>query len=523
MAVKSTSRNRRKTRPHVLHKPRGVVHPRVQAVGPDYFGFVCVDCAKARSKMMLADFYGRVLVEPTTVEHNQSGFDAAVQSVRDAIGRHDLKEVIVVVERTGRYHGPIQRAFIKAGFEVRIVHPFTTKQYRQPADPGNKTDETDLSAIQRAAVNGFGLLEPEPNPIFVRLQLLARHRRNLVRKRVAVQQKMAEHLQAYLPGYSKCVSDVFDSPIALWVAINLGSADAIVQADVMDLIRQLREAGIRKHVPTLEKIVAWARSAPTAEEPATLHRRLFTELNEDRVSKLRSVRAIEGELAEQLVLTPYVLLLGIPGISVVSAAEFAGEAGPIEHYAKARAISGRAGLYPARYQSDQVDHRNGTLIRHANRDLRQAIMMIADNLLKCNDHFRVLVAAWRLKGKDPGDIHVKIAGRFCRIAYQMVAGRQTYQHPCAKERHYILEKLIKFSNEHEIAADQLKRNLDAAVGQLPRKAHGEEAIPLAEELARVRKQRGTGPQCLGEILPEVLAKLGVGLVRSRESGEPDPT
>ena len=35
--------------------------------------------------MMLADFYGRVLVEPTTVEHNQSGFDAAVRSVRDAI------------------------------------------------------------------------------------------------------------------------------------------------------------------------------------------------------------------------------------------------------------------------------------------------------------------------------------------------------------------------------------------------------------------------------------------------------
>ena len=60
-----------------------------------------------------------------------------------------------------------------------------------------------------------------------------------------------------------------------------------------------------------------------------------------------------------------------------------------------------------------------------------------------------------------------------------------------------------------IASDQLLRNLDAAVAQLPRSAHREEAVPLAEELARVQKQRGTGPQLLGEILPAVLAKLGV--------------
>jgi transposase len=523
MALKSSPRNRRTSRPHVLHKPRGVVHPRVQAVGPERFAFLCVDCAKARSKMMLADFYGRVLVEPTPVEHNQSSLDAAVQCVRDATAGHNLKEVIVVVERTGRYHGPIQRHFTKAGFEVRIVHPFTTKQYRQPADPGNKTDDTDLSAIHRAAVNGFGLLEHDPHPVYVRLQLLERHRRDLVQRRVATQQRMLEHLHAYMPGYSKCFGDVFDSPIPLWVASHLGSAEAIVLAGVLDLIRQLQAAGIRKHTPTVEKIVAWARSAPTAEEAASLHRRLFTELDAERVAQLRSVRMLEIDLAEQLVQTPYVLLLSIPGISVVSAAEFAGEAGPIERYTKGRAISGRAGLYPSRYQSDQVDHRDGALIRHANHDLRRAIMIIADNLLKCNDHFRVLASSWRLKGKDPRDVHVKIAGRFCRIAYHMVAGRQTYQHPCAKERHSLLEKLISFSTEHEMAADQLQRNLNAAVSQLPRKAHAEEAVPLAEELARVRKQRGSGPQCLGEILGAVLAKLEVELVRSNESGESDPT
>jgi transposase len=523
MAVKSRSKNRRKPQPHTLHKPRGVVHPRVVAVGPEHFALVCVDCAKARSKIMLADFYGRVLLEPTTVEHNRSGFETALTSVRAAMARHHIHDVIVVVERTGRYHGPVRRAFREAGFEVRIIHPYTTKQYRLPADPGKKTDDTDLSAIHRAAVNGFGLAEHEPDPLYVQLQLLARHRRTLVQKRVTLQQQMLEHLQSFMPGYSKCVADVFDSPVTLWVARDLGSAAAIVQAGVDGLSQQARQAGLRVHRSTLEKIVAWARSAASAEEPAALHHRIFCELDADQLAKARSIRAIESELAEPLAGTPYVLLLSIAGINVVSAAEFAGEMGPIERYAKARAITGRAGLFPARYQSDQVDRRDGALVRHANRDLRCAILMIADNLIKCNEYFAILAAGWRLKGKDARDLRVQVAGRFCRIAYQMVAGRMTFQHPCAQQRDYIFEKLIRFAYEHLTAPDQLLRTLDAAVAQLPRTAHREEAAPLAEELARVQKQRGAGPHPLGTILPAVLAKLEVDLVRSTASGEADPT
>jgi transposase len=180
MTFQSASRNRCKAPRYTLQKPRGVIHPRVQAVGPEHFGILCVDCAKTRSKIMSAEFCIRVLIEPSTVTHDRVGLDAAVQSLRDAIAHHALKDLIVVVERTGSYHRVVQRAFNKTGFEVRITHPFATKQYRQPADPGNKTDNTDLSAIHLAAVNGIGLLEPELNAVYVSVKLLARNRRDVV-------------------------------------------------------------------------------------------------------------------------------------------------------------------------------------------------------------------------------------------------------------------------------------------------------------------------------------------------------
>jgi transposase len=135
-----TSRTRRRPharRPDAVQKPRGAFHPRVQLVGPEHFGIVSVDCAKARSKWMLADFFGTVLLPPATVEHNRLALDAAIAQLRQAARDHDLRDQLVAIERTGRYHHPVRRAFAAAGFETRIVHPFATSRLRQPRDPGN--------------------------------------------------------------------------------------------------------------------------------------------------------------------------------------------------------------------------------------------------------------------------------------------------------------------------------------------------------------------------------------------------
>jgi hypothetical protein len=338
-----------------------------------------------------------------------------------------------------------------------------------------------------------------------------------------LRQQMLEHLYSYMPGYSSCFKDIFDSELLLWVPKHLGSAAEILQAGVDGLDRLLRQANIRSHKPTLQKIVAWARSAPSAEEPVSLHRRFFSELDGDRRAKLQLIAAIENDLAEPLSQTPYVLLLSIPGINVVSAAEFAGEMGPIQHYVTARAITGRAGLCPSRYQSDEVDHPNGPLVRLANHDLRRAILIIADNLIRCNQHFAVLVAGWRLKNADARDIRVRVGSRFCRIAFHMVSGRMTFRHPCTAHRDYTLTKLLRFALDHAITPEQLVRILDAAALQLSPAEEREEAESLARELAQVRTKRGSGPKAIGEILPATLVKLGVQLIPSKESGEVDLT
>ena len=103
---------------------------------------------------------------------------------------------------------------------------------------------------------------------------------------------------------------------------------------------------MRFQARTIERIVAWAGTAAEPSELAAMHTRQWQQLNEVRRLFDEQIAAAEREMAGFLVKTPYVLLLSVRGINVVSAARLAGEAGPIEHYASARAINGRAGLYP---------------------------------------------------------------------------------------------------------------------------------------------------------------------------------
>jgi transposase len=505
-----------------LGKPGGILSPKVQAVGPEHFGIVAVDCAKARSKWMLTDYYGRVLVPPTIVEHNRQAFSDALAVLRQAIAQHGIKDLVVAVERTGRYHVPVLRVFAAAGYDTRLVHPSISRYFREAAAYDTKTDDTDLEGIYRAAINGFGLQNQSWDATYTALQFWSRYRRDLVEKTTLLRCQILEHLESCLPGYSRCFDNLFMSHMALLVPRHFSTPQAIAEAGLKGLAQLAQRAGVQVHRRTLIRIVAWAQDAPRPDETAPLFQQLVCDLDNDRVTKERHIRSSEQQLVGLLVQTPYVRLLALAGINVVLASEFAAEAGPMVNYATARGITGRAGLYPRRYQSDEVDQASGTLARRGNRRLRYALLMAADTLARCNDHFSVLAAKWADQGKDARDIHVRIAGRFARIAFQMVSGKEKFSHPACQGPPAVLSKLIKFQDVHGIESDMTRTNLQRAGAQLPRAEQDREGAALNAQLEAARGSRGRGPKLLSSILPAVLEHLGVPqakLIQSNTSGE----
>jgi hypothetical protein len=243
-----------------------------------------------------------------------------------------------------------------------------------------------------------------------------------------------------------------------------------------------------------------------------MYTRQWQQLNQVRQLLDEQIGAAEREMAGFLVKTPSILLLSVTGVNVVSAARLAGEAGPIEHYASARALTGRAGLLPSRYQRDEVDHADGCLVRQCNRKLRGAAMQVAENLIKCHPYYRCLSELWKQQKVEPLDRRCRIANRAMRMVYQLVGGRQVWRGK-GVDREYLLAKLQEFHRLHKTPLDQAIRDLHEAFAWLPKSAYAAEAKPLAKLAAK--KQRG--PQRIGELLIPLLIRLGVSIEGAVES------
>jgi transposase len=514
MVTGSKKRKSTGSKKRFIGKPTGKIQERVQAAGPEHFGIVAVDCAKRRSKWMLCDFYGKVIIEPTSVEHTAGELRVMTQRVSEACKTQRLTDSIVAVEMTGIYHKPVYRAFRKAKFDTRIVHPFASSHYRQPLHPDEKTDDKDLEAIFHAAIKGYGLATLPVGEVYQSLQAVSRHRHNLVKQRARLMVQIRRLLHQTMPGFADLFEDdkLYHKSIAIPVALQFSSAEAIRHAGVAGIAKHLKKTKVRFQTRTIERMVAWSGTAAESSELATMQTRQWQQLNKVRQLFTEQIVAAEQEMAGFLVKTPYILLLSVTGINVVSAARLAGEAGPIEHYATARAINGRAGLFPSRYQSDEVDHADGSLVRQCNRKLRGAAMLVAENLIKCHPYYRGLSELWKQKKVDPRDRRCRIANRAMRMVYQLVGGRQLWRGK-GVDREYLLAKLQEFHRVHKTPIDQSLRDLNEAFAWLPQSAYAAEAKPLAE-LAR-KKRRGV--QRIGDLMIPLLLRLGVSIEEDVES------
>jgi transposase len=501
-----------KSRKNSSQPSRGTVHPqrtdnlvqeKAQNVGPEKLGILLCDPHKSDAEMTMLDFYGKVLMGQERVANNRLSLAGFMDRVKSVCQNYGLKEVVVGIERSGRYHGPYRRA-LRKDWETFLVHGYTTKQLRQPANPGNKTDGNDLAAMHRAMIIGLGLEERElPEPM-EEWRLLNRARENHVLRLSMAKNQFQERLEALFPGLGRLTTDLWKTRAVVLLAESYGSPKDIRQTGVSELKEFFKSAECRTTEQQRTRILAWAANASEPDPAAQVNHQILCK----ELKYIRELQAdifqYERELVEYLVDSPYVLLLSIKGINVVSSTGYGAELDPIEHYMNANRITGRAGIYPSRYQTLDTDLPDGPLVGMRNLRLRDAIMEIAFNLIRNNPYFQAFAKQRSEAGWPFKKIAVTVAHRFTRISYLMVYRRVLFEHPCVDGRDPILKKLFDFAEVHEFTPDRTKELLSRAARQLPRSAHTEEAEALKKCLP---KRKSKSNQHIGQILEQVMNNL----------------
>lgn len=488
----------------------GGLRQRVRKIGGDKFGVLVVDSSKKNAEVWMTDFYGEPIWEESRTFPITGGhLDDMLNVVSGSCREHGLKDLVVGIEQTGRYHRPIKRA-LESRWEVKMIHPFVTKQLRQPASPGVKTDGVDLEAMDRAIISGYGDDQRELPLLYTKWQLINRAREDAVDRRRRLKQQCQERLHAFMPGYGELFDHLWETPAALMIAEHYGSASRLLATDTDEIVERLRAKGLRMMRPTINRVRAWAADAASADPGGALNRRIWSD-NLRLIEHLgRDITRYERSLTAYLALTPFVLLLGIPGVNVVSAGGYGSEVGPISNYIKPSNINGRAGLFPSRYQSDETDCADGPMVGGRNARLRDAVMEIVMNLILHNDYFQGWSALRVKHGWPMRKIHVSMANRFNRIAYHIVAGRMLFDHPCLSKRHAVLKKLAVFALAHGIRPRTTMNLVAKAAMQLPASAVACELAALQDGLANLPTSEGVPVGILREailLLPSLVNQI----------------
>src|SRR5262249_8730811 len=161
----------------------------------------------------------------------------------------------------------------------------------------NKTDDADLAAIHRATVTGCALLEFTRGEAWTTLQLLIRHRRDLVGKGPALNCQIRDHLEAALPGYAACFDKLWERPIPWHLLQPFPPPPHPREAGGTTISPSPRHAAIRFQHRTLQTVVDWAERAAPGDVVADQHRRIALALYEDRQRKTREIKALERDIA----------------------------------------------------------------------------------------------------------------------------------------------------------------------------------------------------------------------------------
>ena len=145
-------------------------------------------------------------------------------------------------------------------------------------------------------------------------------------------------------------------------------------------------------------------------------------------------------------------------------------------------------------------------------------MRIADNLACHCSYYRGQAEVDQSRGVNKRASRVKIAKRFSRLTLACVAGDEPMRHPCFRQPDSILEKLRRFHHEHKTPIERLLTDLETTIEQLPYNTRNHEAAIVADVLQQQTSRR-RGSVAIGELLPAVLARLGVQATNTNESGD----
>ena len=234
-------------------------------------------------------------------------------------------------------------------------------------------------------------------------------------------------LDLIFPGLTGCFANGLAAASLRVLIRELPDPDRVRRLGVEGVLRFVRRRGVRLSRPKAEQIVQAAQQAlrlPGAERPAPLvvlaaDWALFEALDQQ-------IQDATTQLAALLPDTPAGVLLGIPGVGVLTASSYGAAIGDPNRYRDAAAAYRASGLVPVTYESAGRARSRTGISREGSVELRRAIVELGRGIGLHHPDFIGYRHQLLSRGKPPLVAMIAVGHRAHRLAFAMLRSQRPY-------------------------------------------------------------------------------------------------
>ena len=406
---------------------------------PHEIAIAAIDIGKTHAVAGVFGFFGEVLHESFLLTPDRRGVELLCRTAEETAARCGRKHVVFSFEHTGHYHEPVVALLRERNCTILPLNPVTTKKERESELDRSKTDELDIHYITAAVAAGKVVTDRPLRPNEEELRFIARQRRSLVQRRANAFVELHVLLDHYWPAFQG-IPEVVDGKARVerifaktWPARALrflkhvstpAEALTLGEAGLRELSRRERLAlGMRR----IGLILRAAELAPKVSEPLLKQyvERLWTVLASIEELDAR-IEALEDRCQELLVESRGVLLLTMPQVGAVTAAEYMGEIGflvPSLH--SAAAVIKLAGTNPVPDQS-ATRRWMRKISKQGVAHYRTLTYQLGNNLFygKGNPYFQAF--GRRLTRLKPKQLRIAVGNKAHRVIFAMLKNGEVF-------------------------------------------------------------------------------------------------
>ena len=401
---------------------------RIRGLDPQRCLAVPVDVGKAIAVALVADHYGEIIIAPFEFALTETGF--AVLSAAITRAQHDRDPLIVRVgvEAAGHYHRTLVARLRAAGLEVVELNPRAVKDARgQQLLRTLKNDARDCGAMAELLIRGSGRPPQCRDEALAAQAAWVAHRRRKVTAQVVLANQIHGQLDLIFPGLTGCFAHGLDAASLRVLIRDLPDPDRVRRLGVEGVLRFVRRRGVRLSRPKAEQVMQAAQVAlrlPGTERRAPLvvlaaDWALFEALDQQ-------IQDATTELAALLPKTPAGVLLGIPGVGVLTASSYGAAIGDPNRYRDAGAAYRASGLVPISYESAGRARPRTGISREGSVELRRAIVELGRGVGLHHPDFITYRRQLLDRGKPPLVALIAVAHRAHRLAFAMLRSQRPF-------------------------------------------------------------------------------------------------